>query len=81
MRLDLLKLIFKNCVRADFQISKELPLSKDEINTESCFTIVLLREKVESEYSLNKQRSVEIFTTDYSMPWLSVLCSEVFLEE
>lgn len=77
----LLKLIFKNCVKADFQISKEFPLSNDEINKESLFTIVLFKEKTESEFNSDKQKYMEIFTTDYSNPWLTVICNEVMLEE
>ncbi|MBA9087232.1 hypothetical protein FHR92_003714 [Fontibacillus solani] len=77
----LLKLVFKNSVKVDFQINKELPLSSDEINKESLFTIVLFKENRESKYSSNKQKHLEIFTTDYSKSWLSVVCSEVILEE
>jgi len=76
-----LKLIFKNCIKANFQISKELPLNNDVINTDSCFTIVLLKEKEASNLAKNMEKQVEIFTTDYSMPWLSVVCGEVLLTE
>ncbi|CAM3843236.1 hypothetical protein [Marinicrinis lubricantis] len=74
----LLKIIFKNCKKADFQISTELPLSPDEVNKESLFTIVLFKELAES---LDNQKRVGIFTSDYSKPWLSVVCSDVMLEE
>ncbi|WP_200879272.1 hypothetical protein [Paenibacillus tyrfis] len=77
----LLKIIFKNCVKADFQIGKELPLSNNEINKESLFTIVLFKEKTESEFNTGNQKHMELFTTDYSIPWLTVICSEVMLEE
>lgn len=83
----LLKLIFKDCVKSIFQISKEiLPFSVNETNINSCFTIVLFKEKTNSEllneYNLPyTQKHIEIFTTNYSKPWLSVLCSEVLLEE
>ncbi len=73
----LVKLIFKNCTKADFQISTELPLKPDVINKESLFTIVLLKEL---SGSLDKQQHVGIFTTDYSKPWLSVECTNVSLE-
>jgi hypothetical protein len=80
----LLKIIFKNCVKADFKINKKV-LPYSEISTVSFFTIILFKENAESdflnEYSTNKQQHLEIYTTDYSTPWLSVLCSEVTLEE
>lgn len=80
----LLKLIFRNCIKVDFQITKEIfSLTPNEANKDSCFTIVRFRQNSESkllnEYSL--QKHIEIFTMDYSKPWLSVLCSEVNLEE
>jgi hypothetical protein len=74
----LLKIIFKNCIKADFQISAELPLTSDEVNKESLFTIVLFKELAEN---LDKQKHVGIFTSDYTKPWLSVVCSDVMLEE
>lgn len=74
----ILKIIFKSCKRADFQISTELPLSPEEVNKESLFTIVLFKELAGSS---DKQQHVGIFTTDYSKPWLSVVCSNVMLEE
>lgn len=77
----LLKIIFKNCIKADFQISTELPLNPDEVNKESLFTVVLFKEVEESENNSGKQKRVGIFTTDYSKPWLSVVCSDVMLEE
>lgn len=77
----LLDLIFKNCSKADFQVSELDSLLKGELNIESCFTIVLVKERQENEYSLYDKRYVEIFTTDYSRPWLSAICSEVELQE
>ncbi|WP_225229407.1 hypothetical protein [Paenibacillus gallinarum] len=74
----LLKIIFKNCIKADFQTSTELLLTPDEVNKESLFTIVLFKELTEN---LDKQKHVGIFTTDYSKPWLSVVCSDVMLKE
>ncbi len=74
----LLKIIFKNCIKADFQTSTELLLTPDEVNKESLFTIVLFKELTEN---LDKQKHVGIFTTDYSKPWLSVVCSDVILRE
>lgn len=74
----LLKIIFKDCKKADFQIRTELSLSPDEVNKESLFTIVLFKELAESS---DKQKHVGIFTTDYSNPWLSAVCSDVVLEE
>ena len=74
----LLKIIFKNCKKADFQFSKEHLLTLDEVNKESLFTIVLFKELAGSS---DKQQHVGIFTTDYSKPWLSVVCSNVMLEE
>ncbi|WP_433943158.1 hypothetical protein [Paenibacillus sp. SN-8-1] len=77
----LLKIIFKKCIKADFQISTELPLTPDEVNKESLFTIVLFKELVESKNNSDEQKYVGIFTTDYSKPWLSVVCSDIMLEE
>ena len=74
----LLKIIFKKCIKADFQTSTELLLTPDEVNKESLFTIVLFKELTEN---LDKQKHVGIFTTDYSKPWLSVVCSDVMLKE
>lgn len=74
----LLKFVFKNCIKADFQINTELPLSPNEVNKESLFTIVLVKELAGSS---DKQKHVGVFTTDYSKPWLSVVCSDVMLEE
>lgn len=74
----LLKFIFKNCIKTEFQIKTELPLSPNEVNKESLFTIVLVKEL---EKSSDKQKHVGVFTTDYSKPWLSVVCSDVMLEE
>lgn len=77
----LLKIIFKNCMKADFQFSTELPLTSHEVNKESLFTIVLFKEMAESKNNSYKQNHVGIFTTNYSKPWLSVVCSDVMLEE
>lgn len=74
----ILKIIFKNCKKVDFQISTELPLSPDEVNKDSLFTIVLFKELAGSS---DKQQHVGVFTTDYSRPWLSVAFSNVMLEE
>lgn len=74
----LLKLIFKNCKKVEFQINAEPSLSPNEVNKESLFTIVLVKELAESS---DKQKHVGIFITDYSKPWLSVVCSDVMLEE
>lgn len=77
----LLKIVFKNCIKVDYQISKSILLTPDEINKESLFTIVLFKELVENEENPDKQKHVGIFTTDYSHQWLSIVCSEVMLEE
>ncbi|MBH5318331.1 hypothetical protein I6N90_10980 [Paenibacillus sp. GSMTC-2017] len=77
----LLKLVFKNCMKVDFQISKELPIAIDETNKESLFTIILFKENTEYQYNFDKKKYLEIFTTDYLNPWLSVVCCEVTLEE
>jgi hypothetical protein len=81
-----LKLNFANCVKADFQIKKDiLPLSEEIINTDSCYTIVLFKVNEESEllrhYGLKGLKHIELFTLDYSKPWLSILCDDVTLEE
>ncbi|AEV69353.1 hypothetical protein [Acetivibrio clariflavus] len=76
-----LKLIFKNCIKVNFQIPKELALNNDEMNTDSYFTIVLLKEKESSSLANDDEKHVEIFTTDYSIPWLSVVCRQVLLTE
>jgi hypothetical protein len=36
---------------------------------------------VNSELIHHKLKHIEVFTNDYSNAWLSVICSEVFLEE
>lgn len=77
----LLKLVFRDCIKADFQIHKELPVLNHEINKESLFTIVLFKVITDSEYSLDKKKHVQLFTNEYSKPWLTVVCSEVLLEE
>ncbi|MOA45074.1 hypothetical protein D3C78_1674300 [compost metagenome] len=82
-----LKLKFANCVKADFQIKQDiLPLSEEMmINTDSCYTIVLFRVNDGSEllrhYGIEGLKHIEIFTLDYSKPWLSILCNDVSLEE
>lgn len=74
----MIKLIFEHCTKADFQISTDLPLSPDDVNKESLLTIVLFKEL---EGSSDKHKHVGIFTIDYSKPWLSIVCSNVVLEE
>ena len=74
----MIKIIFEHCTKADFQFSRNLPLSPDEVNKESLFTIVLFKEL---EGSSDKHKHVGIFTIDYSKPWVSVVCSNVMLEE
>ncbi|MDU0331175.1 hypothetical protein RW092_13360, partial [Paenibacillus sp. 3LSP] len=64
--------------KADFQISTDLPLSPNEVSKESLFTIVLFKELAESS---DNQKHIGVFTTDYSKPWLSIVCSDVMLEE
>lgn len=77
----LLKLLFKECTFVNFQFSQSPPLDNNLVNTYSDFTIVLFREKIDLEFSHYNQRHIEVFTNDYSNAWLSVVCSEVFLEE
>ncbi len=77
----LLKLVFKNCINANFKASAELPINNDITSADSLFTIVLFKEIKKSEHVQYRQNCVEIFTTDYSIPWLTVVCSEVFLVE
>lgn len=74
----MIKIIFEHCTKADFQISTDLPLSPDDVNKESLLTIVLFKEL---EGSSDKHKHVGIFTIDYSKPWLSIVCSNVVLEE
>ncbi|WP_438434231.1 hypothetical protein [Gorillibacterium sp. sgz500922] len=76
-----LKLVFKECIRADFQLNTELPLLSNKVNIDSLFTIVLIKELSEQETITDKQIRVGIFTADYSKPWLSVVCTNVILEE
>lgn len=82
-----LKLKFSNCVKADFQMKRDiLPLSEEMMmNTDSCYTIVLFKVNDESEllrnYGLEGLKHIELFTLDYSKPWLSILCNDVSLEE
>jgi hypothetical protein len=81
-----LKLNFAKCLKADFLIKIDiLPLSDEIINTDSIYTIVLLKAHEESEllkfYGLEGLKHIEIFTLDYSKPWLSILCNDVTLEE
>lgn len=75
-----LKIIFRNCKKAHFNITKELPL-EDSASIFSCFTIVMFTEKKGSALYPCGYRNIEIYTTDYSEPWLSLSCSEVLLEE
>jgi len=77
----LLKIVFKNCSKADFQIEAEPPLNPDVVNRDSIFTIVLFRERLGNQIDLVGKKCVDIFTTSYSKPWLSVGCSDVMLEE
>lgn len=77
----LLCITFKDCISADFKFGKTLPIYEDEVNIESCFTIVLFNENLESEAVTKNYKCIEIHTTDYSRPWLSVICRDVILEE
>ncbi|ABN53000.1 hypothetical protein Cthe_1779 [Acetivibrio thermocellus ATCC 27405] len=77
----ILKLIFKNCIKANFHITNQLALDSNLVNTDSYFTIILFKGKESDYLSEGKGKQVEIFTTDYSTPWLTVICREVILTE
>jgi len=74
-------LIFKNCIKANFHITNQLALDSNLVNTDSYFTIILFKGKESDYLSEGKGKQVEIFTTDYSTPWLTVICREVILTE
>ncbi|MFC9775330.1 hypothetical protein [Paenibacillus chitinolyticus] len=81
----MLKLTFRNCVKADFQLKRDiLPLSNELVNSESCYTIVLFKVNETSQlleqYGIDRLKHIELFTLDYSTAWLSILCDEVTLE-
>lgn len=69
-----LKFTFKRCSNVSFNIDKELLNNAEhQENYYSWFTIIHFEEP--------KEKCINIYTTDYSLPWLSLQYNEVILEE
>ncbi|MEW9702678.1 hypothetical protein [Paenibacillus sp. SI8] len=82
----LLKLIFKDVIRADFQANKMLAnLPKSEIHPDSWYTIVRFAEGTNNEFIKDENlvdfKSIQIFTYDHSTPLLSVAFREIVIVE
>ncbi|MBL0386935.1 hypothetical protein JJB07_09740 [Tumebacillus sp. ITR2] len=84
-----LNVSFQNCWQADFQRNVSLlnhvsePL--DPANSWSWYTIVSFRAHYEGSFHLGTRElpiaRVQIFTTDFESPWLTISCQEVLVEE
>ena len=77
----MLKIIFKSCLKADFQMTHnlvEIPDKEIQSHFLSWYTIIGFR-KADSNYK--NSICVKIFTTDYSNPWLTVVSKSVKVEE
>ncbi|QNU34173.1 hypothetical protein IC802_15190 [Geobacillus sp. 44C] len=62
-------LVFKDCLKAEFSIpSKFIQLSKDEINVDSWFTIVLFERVNNSRQTNMGLHHINIYTFDYTHP-------------
>ena len=61
--------------------SKFTQLSKDEINVDSWFTIVLFERVNNSRQTNMGLHHINIYTFDYTHPWVKILCKEVILEQ
>jgi hypothetical protein len=68
-------------IKAEFSIpSKFTQLSKDEINVNSWFTIVLFERVYNSRQTNMGLHHINIYTFDYTHPWVKILCKEVILK-
>jgi hypothetical protein len=77
-----LTLVFNDCLKAEFSMpSKFTQLSKDEINVNSWFTIVLFERVYNSRQTNMGLYHINIYTFDYTHPWVKILCKEVILEQ
>ncbi|EPR14134.1 hypothetical protein [Ruminiclostridium papyrosolvens] len=77
----MLKVTFKSCLKVDFLMTQNLiEMSDSEVQTYilSWFTIVSFRKSNIENKNLN---CIEIFTTNYTNPWLTVLCKEIQVDE
>ncbi|GAA3400112.1 hypothetical protein ACFFNY_17205 [Paenibacillus hodogayensis] len=82
----LLKLLFKDVMKADFQTNKMLAnLPKSEIHPDSWYTIVRLSEETNNvfikEENLLDFKSIQIFTYDHFTPLLAVVFREIVIVE
>ncbi|SFX74016.1 hypothetical protein SAMN04487866_12132 [Thermoactinomyces sp. DSM 45891] len=84
-----LKIIFKNCLKADFNMVEQfLDVPRKEVKEAhigSWFTIVkfILNEKSPLLSQCNRPDIIhlDIYTVELDRPWLSILCTEVQVEE
>lgn len=77
-----LTLNFKDCLKADFSIKRDLfQLSKEEVNYDSWFTILLFESVANNQNMKEGTHQINIYTFDYSNPWVKILCRDVTLEQ
>lgn len=77
----MLRVTFKSCLKADFLMTQNLiEMSDSEVQSYilSWFTIVSFRKSNIENKNLN---CIEIFTTNFTNPWLTVVCKEIQVDE
>lgn len=77
----MLRVTFKSCLKADFLMTQNLiEMSDSEVQFYilSWFTIVSFRKSNIENKNLN---CIEIFTTNFTNPWLTVVCKEIQVDE
>ncbi|AEH46506.1 MULTISPECIES: hypothetical protein [Bacillota] len=77
-----LTLVFKDCLKVEFNMPNEfIQLSKEGINFDSWFTIVLFEREDSNQHTNNGLHQINIYTFDYTNPWVKILCKEIILEQ
>ncbi len=77
----ILKVTFKCCIKADFHMTPNLiEMTDAEIQSYilSWYTIVAFRK---SYIDCNDMVCIQVLTTDFTVPWLTVLCKGIQVEE
>ncbi len=77
----MLRVTFKSCLKAGFLMTQNLiEMSDSEVQSYilSWFTIVSFRKSNIENKNLN---CIEIFTTNFTNPWLTVVCKEIQVDE
>ncbi len=77
----MLKIIFRSCINADFHMTPnliEIPDTEIQSYMLSWYTIVGFRK---SDIEYKNLTCIEIFTTDYATPWLTVVSKGIQVDE